>query len=94
MNYLQIEESLEEIKEMSDHKYKRILKERIKKAAYEYLTGKQRSKGGDIHYSDIQMAEYLLPVCRLTNEVKRDIFAMRNGMTNIPTNSSSEKNKI
>ena len=94
LNYLQIEESLEEIKEMSDHKYKRILKERIKKAAYEYLTGKQRSKGGDIYYSDIQMAEYLLPVCRLTNEVKRDIFAMRNGMTNIPANFSSQKIKF
>ena len=94
LNYFQIEESLEEIKEMSDHKYKRILKERIKKVAFEYLTGKQRSKGGDIYYSDIQMAEYLLPVCRLTNEVKRDIFAMRNGMTNIPANFSSQKIKF
>ena len=40
------------------------------------------------------MAEYLLPVCRLTNEVKRDIFAMRNSMTNIPANFSSQTNKF
>ena len=94
LRFLQIEESLEEIKEMSDYKYKSILKDRTKKAAYEYLTGKQRRKGGDIQYSDIQMAEYLLPVCRLTNEVKRDIFAMRNSMTNIPANFSSQTNKL
>ena len=40
------------------------------------------------------MAEYLLPVCRLTNEVKRDIFAMRNSMINIPANFSSHTNKF
>ena len=94
LKYLQFEESLEEIKEMSDYKYKRILKDRTKKAAYEYLTGKQRSKGGDIQYSDIQMAEYLSPFCKLTNEIKRDIFAMRNSMTNIPANFSSNKTKF
>ena len=40
--------------------------------AYSYLTGKQRTKEGDILYSDLQMSEYLLPnEIIFSNEIKR-----------------------
>ena len=90
---LKIEETLEEIKNMSEYKFKRILKEKIKMAALLYLTNKKRSKGGEISYLEIKMADYLSPTCDASVEVKRDIFRIRNRMTNISDNFSSKKFK-
>jgi hypothetical protein len=89
---LKIEKSLDEIREMSDMKYKNLLNDRVRKTAFTYLTVKQRSKGGDISYSDLHMAEYLMPNSNIqSNTVKREIFAIRNKMANIPANYSSSK---
>ena len=55
---LKITESLDEIKKMSYEKYRNILKIRITENALLYLIKKQRSKGKEIIYQDIQMAEY------------------------------------
>ena len=88
---LKIEQTLEEIKNMSDYTFKRISKEKIKMAALPYLTNKQRSKCGEINYPEIKMADYLSPMCDSTIDVKRDIFRIRNRMTNIPDNLSSNK---
>ena len=86
-----VEQTLEENKNISDYKFKRILKEKIKMAALPYLTNKQRSKGGEINYPEIKMADYLSPMCDSTIDVKRDIFKIRNRMANIPNNFSSNK---
>ena len=53
---LNIQESLEEIKEMSFHTFKNILKKCIQEAAFKYLTEKQGSKGGEIKYKELQMS--------------------------------------
>ena len=57
---LNIQESLKEIQEMTETKFKNILRDKVSKEALRYLTEKQRNKGGEIHYSKLQMSEYLL----------------------------------
>lgn len=76
---LKIGMSLEEIKIMTENKFKNLLKESIKQRAVEYLTGKQGSKGKEITYSNIKMAEYLMPNSEsLSIEDQRNIFEIRN----------------
>ena len=89
---LEIAESLDEIRLMSKVKFNKLLKQRIRKNAYKYLTEKKRTKGKEISYSRIEMAEYLLPENDLTIEQKRRIFAVRNKMVDIPNHFSSSKN--
>ena len=89
---LKITESLEDIKQMSKRKFANILKSRIKENALKYLKEKVRSKGKDIKYSDIQMAEYLSPTNTvLTISEKQKMFATRNRMNDIPANFSEIK---
>ena len=48
---------------------------------------KQGEKGGEIKYNGIQMASYLQPFCSaLTISEKQEIFSIKNGMINIPSN--------
>ena len=70
---LDIQESLKEIQEMSDTKFKNILRDKVSKAALKYLSEKQRNKGGDILYSELQMSEYMLPNSIFSNEIKREV---------------------
>ena len=86
---LKITETFEEIKLMTKRKFNRILKERISKNALQYLTEKQGKKGGNIAYVRIEMAEYLLPDSKLSTEQKRQLFAIRNMMVDLPDNFSS-----
>ena len=58
---LRIDESLEEIKQMTKLKFNKLLKQRINENAVKYLTEKQGTKGKEIDYSNITMADYLLP---------------------------------
>ena len=52
------------------------------------------SKGAEIEYPRIEMAEYLLPNDEFTIEDQRNLFSMRNRMVDIPSNFvSSEKNE-
>ena len=84
---LRITETFEEIKEINEIKYRNILKIRINKNALKYLTDKQRSKGKEIMYKDIQMAEYLLPVnSKLSVEQKQRMFSLKNRMIELPEN--------
>ena len=71
-----IKESLEDIKQMSENKFKKLLKTRIKENAFEYLLKRRGSKGQGIHYSSLEMSEYLLPHNDKLNidEKKRSIF--------------------
>ena len=89
---LKINLSLKDIEKMSKSKFDNEIKKSIQISALVYLLGKQGSKGKDIVYSDIRMAEYLMPSSsNLTIEQKRYIFEMRNRMTPIPHNFSSSK---
>ena len=93
---LDIGESFEDIQKMSITRYKNLLKKKVKCAALSYLTDKQRNKGGDIKYPELQMAEYLLPNnSGLSIEDKCRIFEMRNKMVaNIPDNFSSKQKVV
>ena len=88
---VKIKESLLEIKNMSYLAFKNILKKCIQVEALRYLLDKQGSKGKDIKYTEIQMAEYLTPLAsELSNAEKCEIFEIRNKMKrNIPANFSS-----
>ena len=59
-------------------KFKNLVRRQVKKAALRYLTGKQKSKGGDIVYAKLQMAEYLLlSRTELSIETKQKIFEIK-----------------
>ena len=52
---------------------------------------KRGKKGQNIEYKNLRMAEYFLPNEELTIEEQRNIFEIRNMMTNIPSNYISKK---
>ena len=89
---LEISESLDDIRLMSKSKFNEMLKQQTRNNAYKYLIGKKRSKGKEISYSRIEMAEYLLPDNELTIEQKQRLFAVRNKMVEIPSHFSSGNN--
>jgi hypothetical protein len=91
---LEISESLDDIRLMSKSKFNEMLKQQTRNNAYKYLIGKKRSKGKEISYSRIEMAEYLLPDNELTIEQKQRLFAVRNKMVEIPSHFSSGDNNI
>merc|ERR1712115_100314 len=83
--------TLDEIRTMSKKNYLRLLKEKIRTSALQYLLKKQGSKGSEISYSCVGMAEYLQPYNKyLTVEEKREMFKIRNRMVNIPANFTSK----
>ena len=87
LNQLKISQSFDEIRTMSKYKFSKLLKQRTKENALQYLTGKQKSKGSEIKYSDIEMAEYLHPInSELTIEQKQKMFSVRNRMVEIAEN--------
>ena len=89
-----IKESLEEIRLMTKQRFKKILKLKINEAALKYLLEKRKSKGKEIEYKSIQMEEYLLPSNSvLTIEQKRNMFAVKNRMVDIPANFPNEYKK-
>ena len=91
LQYLKIELSNEEIRKMSKLTYKNIVRKKCKERAFEYLLSKRGKKGQNIEYKNLRMAEYFLPNEELTIEEQRNIFEIRNMMTNIPSNYISKK---
>ena len=84
---LNIKESFDEIRKMGQNEFSNMLKMKIKKNALQYLIQKQRSKGTEITYSDIEMADYLKPFnSKLSIEQKQKLFAIRNRMVEISEN--------
>ena len=72
---------------MSKNNFKNLLKTKVRNNAFQYLIDKQRSKGSEIEYSELKMADYLLPYNRsISIDQKRQIFSIRNRMINIPAN--------
>ena len=68
-----------------------ILKERIKEESLKYFLENQGKKGRENKYSYLEMAEYLLPFNnKLTIEQKREMFAVKYSMVDIPANFTSK----
>ena len=77
---------------MKKTQFRKLLKESIKIKAFEYLLEKQGSKGKEIKYSCLKMAEYLLPNDeKLSLSDQRYIFAIRNRMIEIENNFKNRK---
>ena len=92
LEYLKITISLEEIKSMKKTQFRKLLKASIKKKALEYLLDKQGSKGKEMKYSSLKMAEYLLPnMENLSISDQRYIFAIRNRMIEIKNNFQNKE---
>ena len=86
--------SMEEIKNLTKLQLTKILKNKVKENAFRYLMQKRGKKGGEISYTKLEMAEYLLPYnASLTSEQKCELFAVKNRMTQIPYNFPKSKEK-
>ena len=92
---LEMDITLEEIKTVSLFKFKRLLKKHIEQKSLKYLKGKQGSKGIDIRYPTLKMAEYLMPNSECSSiEQQRYIFGIRNRMISLPVNFPQNKMEI
>ena len=79
--------SLEEIKSLSLNQFRNLLDKSINIKALEYLLQKRGSKGIEMKYPCIKMAEYLLPHNEgLSISDQRYIFSIRNRMIQISEN--------
>lgn len=96
MKYLNIEMNIEEIKVTKQSEFKNRINEAIKIEALDYILKLRGSKGREIEYNEIKMADYLMPNREnLTLEDnKRYIFAIRNRMIQIPNNFPSKNENI
>ena len=94
LSELKIKKTLNEIKQMPRIKFKNLIKIRIETNALEYLQNKRGSKGKEIEFTSLEMSEYLLPYNSIMSiEEKREMFALRNRMTNIPINFGNKEEK-
>ena len=94
LNDLQIHLSFEQIAKLTKRQFNSMVKESIMKRAFEYLISKKRSKGKEIKYSELKMAEYLLPGYEnITIEEQRNIFSIRNRMVEIHQNFPTSNRK-
>ena len=95
LEYLQIKMSLDEIKAVTVNKFKGMLNKSIEQRALQYLRDKRGSKGIEMNYLKIEMAEYLMPNDeQLTIEGQRYIFSMRNRMVNVPVNFPKNQSEV
>ena len=89
---LQMNLTLEDIKLISEQKFRNMLKLKVKESAFRYLKEKQGSKGKENIYEDLSMAEYLLPSNNnLTIVEKQNLFSVKNRMVWIPANFPKPK---
>ena len=91
---LDISLSLNDIKEMSLYRYTELLRIKCKESALKYLLKKRGTKGSKIKYSKLEMSEYLFPNEEYTISEQKNIFEIRNNMTDIPSNFCSKENNI
>ena len=87
LSELNIRENFEEITNMQKVTFLNIIKEKLKENALKYLNKKKGSKGKEIEYNGLEMAEYFMPYGdELTIEDKQYIFSIRNRMVDIGAN--------
>ena len=90
---LRITEQLDEIRKMKKDKFSTLVKSRTRENALLYLKKKQKSKGSEILYTNVELADYLQPINPMTIEKKQKLFAVRNRMVRIPNNFPKSENK-
>ena len=88
---LDISLTLEEIKEISNGKYKKLVKQKCEESAFSYLLKKRGSKGSEIKYQTLEMARYLLPNDEFEIDDQRYVFQLRNNMVDIPSSYTAKE---
>ena len=77
---------------MSKENFSKIIKTKISDQALKYLLNKRGSKGQEMIYNRLEMAEYLMPSNNLINiEDKQNLFSIRNRMVNIENNFGKKR---
>ena len=78
---------------MTKDNFLKIVKSKLSENALEYLLNKRESKGKEMSYKTLEMADYLLPYNdKISIEEKRSLFAIRNRMVNIGSNFGKIEN--
>ena len=81
IKYLEMNMKIEDIKEIKQSKFTKLINEAIENKALEYLLKLRGSKGSEIKYKEIKMVDYLMPSKKkLTISDRRYIFAISNRM--------------
>ena len=71
------------------------IKLQIQQHALQYLLEKRKTKGKEIEYQKLEMAEYLTPINRkMSIEEKRMMFSVRNQMVDIKSNFKGGKIEV
>ena len=94
---LDIKENLDDIREISKDKFKKIVKIKVKEKAFKYLSELQEthSKSKNIKYHDLSLQEYLKPdTSDLSIKEKSFIFNARSRMLNVSCNFKDGKSSI
>ena len=67
--------NMKQIKDMKKSQFKNIVKRQLEKLAFASLTQKQKGgkKGQKIDYKCLEMVNYLLPECNISNKDKIEI---------------------
>ena len=88
LNKYEIILTLQQIKEMKTTLYKNTVRKQVEKLAFDTLVKKQKqgSKGKQIDYKNLEMADYLLPECVISNRDKIELFNIRTEMNDLPFN--------
>ena len=79
MTEVNIQKSREEVQNMDTNRFKNLVKEKCIQAAFAYLNEKQKkgSKGREIKYTSLEMADYLLPQAHMSLKDQRELFSVR-----------------
>ena len=84
---LEINETNEEIKEMSLNRYKALISKQTENAALKYLKSEIKSKGQEITYTELKIQDYLTSEYKeIKTKEKKEIFQMRSRMTKVKAN--------
>ena len=87
LDKMNINIKFEEIKKMTKENFLKKIKIKISEIALEYLLNKRGSKGKEILYTNLEMAEYFMPHNdKLNIEEKRRLFSVRSRMVEIADN--------
>ena len=89
---LNVQLGLDEIKLIAKENFLKIIRAKISERALAYLLNMRGSKGKEIKYERLEMAEYLMPYNKMSIENKQNLFSVRNRMIEIGNNFGKKEN--
>ena len=88
LKQLNMDMNIDDIYSMPKHVFKKMVKDKVKHAAVQYLNGIKmtKSKAKDLKYDSLSLQEYLSSKCKMNIEEKQFIFHARSRMLNLKSN--------